>query len=104
MHASAIMGLLLDISRRLQATGYNIQSRQKLDTEAVALSEGAEPGRSQCHKAAAHASRPAFSPLHGWEATIADLSEDVRASVARRLPTAPILTISTPEEDSESEA
>ena len=89
------MELLLDISSKLQATEYYIQLKQKLDAKAMAHSKEVElrqspPSQSSC------LNNWACIFTTGWlpPATIADLAEEVRVPVARRLCKASIPTIS----------
>ena len=91
------MQLLLDISSRLQATEHYIQTKQKQDAK------GGELCRSPHHRAAAPCGQAVSPPQWACKPAIAGLSEEARASVARRLCRSPILTTSTSEDSASSD-
>ena len=92
--------LLLAISCSLQATEHYIHAKQKQE----ACSIGDELRRSPYERAAAQGRGRASSLLHAHETAITELSEEVRESVVRRLRRTPILTISTSDDESDSDA
>ena len=103
MHAPDIMELVLDISSRLQAIEFYIQLKEKANAKATAYSEGRELHTSPCQGPASRAGPVISPPPHTPKATAAELLE-VRETVARRFCRVPILTISSSEDESDSNA